>query len=621
MMDHVLQCKQYEHTQRHPPKSTFQTIEVLFTVTGQRLLHLFSRGDEFRDELFALSFPGLARLRVLAVVIARWAVGGIELSQARLWPAWFAKKANQPAGQSKPTRNQTRSVGNVANVLGRTPTLGIRTGIQHVRQDIGNEVRRTLVNLANMSNQLLFGSTHSNDWQRAHQEEVLSHRPGGKPFLISQENVIFLSCLPLCGAFLAGMLQLLWNRLAYSGVRLMPDESEHKNILLLNGLVLFIIACCASGIAASYMVLPGGPQFELMLALELYAVLMIGTIVLNSRGHFLTARLYTSIISLVFLAGYSLAMGSGTHFHYNLLISIMIEFFIFPYRHRHYMYAMVALGVLFFLAAATVFSNVPPLYHADSVTRERLQIVNSVLLAALTLALASYVRSVFQTAERYLAAEKEKSERLLLNILPASVAAKLRENPDAIADRFENCTVLFSDIVGFSELSRKLPAVEVVGLLNDIFSSFDDLADKHQLEKIKTIGDAYMVVGGLPEPHPEHAERVARFSLDMLEVVQRYREKNDYPIELRVGISSGHAVAGVIGKKKFVYDLWGDSVNTASRMESHGLPGRVQVTESTYALIRGKFQLEARGHIDVKGMGSIRSYLLLGETRLSESPA
>ena len=147
-------------------------------------------------------------------------------------------------------------------------------------------------------------------------------------------------------------------------------------------------------------------------------------------------------------------------------------------------------------------------------------------------------------------------------------------------------------------------------LLNEIFSKFDDLAEKHNLEKIKTIGDAYMVVGGLPEPNEKHAENVAQFALEMLDVIREYRQKSNIPLELRIGINSGAAVAGVIGKKKFIYDLWGDSVNTASRMESHGLPGQIQVSESTYTLIKDLFEFENRGRMEVKGLGLVQSYLL-----------
>ncbi|HNN81168.1 MAG TPA: adenylate/guanylate cyclase domain-containing protein, partial [Leptospiraceae bacterium] len=145
---------------------------------------------------------------------------------------------------------------------------------------------------------------------------------------------------------------------------------------------------------------------------------------------------------------------------------------------------------------------------------------------------------------------------------------------------------------------------------NEIFSRFDDLAEKYKLEKIKTIGDAYMVVGGLPEPDEDHAKKVASFALEMLEIINDYRKEKNIPIEVRIGINSGAAVAGVIGKKKFIYDLWGDSVNTASRMESHGVPGHIQVSESTYRHLKDLFQFKDRGVLEVKGLGAVQSYLL-----------
>jgi adenylate cyclase len=187
----------------------------------------------------------------------------------------------------------------------------------------------------------------------------------------------------------------------------------------------------------------------------------------------------------------------------------------------------------------------------------------------------------------------------------------LRDHSDTFADRYENCTILFSDFVGFTELTKTMPAVEIVSLLNEIFSEFDDLADKHGLEKIKTIGDSYMVVGGAPEPDNFHAENVASFALEILGIIEKYKIKYNLPLEIRVGINSGDAIAGVIGKKKFIYDLWGDSVNIASRMESYGVPGKIQVTEFTHSLLKGKFQFEEIKTLEVKGLGTIKSYMLL----------
>lgn len=208
--------------------------------------------------------------------------------------------------------------------------------------------------------------------------------------------------------------------------------------------------------------------------------------------------------------------------------------------------------------------------------------------------------------------EQEKSEKLLLNILPKPIADRLKKGARTIADNFSEVTVLFSDLVGFTEMCTGISAVELVEKLNDIFLAFDILAELHGLEKIKTIGDAYMLVGGLPTPRSDHAEAVADMAIDMFDAIERLNRQNNSNIRIRVGIHTGPVVAGVIGKNKFNYDLWGDAVNVASRMESHGVPGKIQVSEATYAKLKGKFDLEKRGIIEVKGKGEMTTYFLNG---------
>ncbi len=199
--------------------------------------------------------------------------------------------------------------------------------------------------------------------------------------------------------------------------------------------------------------------------------------------------------------------------------------------------------------------------------------------------------------------ERGRAENLLLNVLPKPIAERLKDGATVIVDSFPQVSVLFSDTVGFTKLSASISAEELVDLLNRTFSAFDALTDKHGLEKIKTIGDAYMVVGGVPLPLDDHAERIAEMALDMHSEVARLNSENKIQINIRVGIHAGPVVAGVIGVRKFSYDLWGDAVNTAARMESHGLPGLSQMTEEMYNVIGGlgKFEIEDRGIIDVKG--------------------
>ena len=209
--------------------------------------------------------------------------------------------------------------------------------------------------------------------------------------------------------------------------------------------------------------------------------------------------------------------------------------------------------------------------------------------------------------------ERDKSEGLLLNVLPQPIADRLKQGESTIADSFPGVTVLFADVVGFTPLSARVSATELVALLNQVFSVFDGLTDQHGLEKIKTIGDAYMVVGGLPSPGEDHAEVVAEMALGIQEALPRFNEEHGSSLRLRIGINSGPVVAGVIGTKKFIYDLWGDTVNTASRMESHGVEDHIQVTEETYRLLNDKYEFEERGVIDVKGKGDMSTYFLKGK--------
>lgn len=216
-------------------------------------------------------------------------------------------------------------------------------------------------------------------------------------------------------------------------------------------------------------------------------------------------------------------------------------------------------------------------------------------------------------SEARLREEQEKSDALLLSVLPRSIAARLKEEGKSIADGIVECTVLFSDLVGFTGLSQELGPRALVDLLNRMFSAFDALSEKHGLEKIKTIGDAYMVAGGVPEYKSDHASAIAKMALDMCSFIEQFSIDNNLALDVRIGIHSGPVVAGIIGTKKFSYDLWGDAVNMAARMESHGLAGKIQTTEATYLLLRRHFRLEERGDVEVKGKGTLRTYWLLGK--------
>ena len=241
---------------------------------------------------------------------------------------------------------------------------------------------------------------------------------------------------------------------------------------------------------------------------------------------------------------------------------------------------------------------------------------NAVLLRARISACLEKKRHRDQEMEvfRQLALAKENSERLLLNILPPSIADRLKAGEELIVDSFASVTVLFADIVGFSQLAARLSAGDLVRNLNNVFSRFDSLAARFGLEKIKTIGDAYMAAAGLPERCADHAQRAAEMALAMQDAILQFTRESGLALNIRVGLHSGPVIAGVIGKHKFSYDLWGDTVNIASRMESHGHPSAIQVTEATERLLRDNYLFVTRGRIAIKGQGELMSYLLVGRS-------
>lgn len=208
--------------------------------------------------------------------------------------------------------------------------------------------------------------------------------------------------------------------------------------------------------------------------------------------------------------------------------------------------------------------------------------------------------------------EQAKTEQLLLNILPRKIAQRLKAGEEHIADAFPNVSVLFADMVGFTAMSRTMKASDLVKVLSDLFSRFDLITEKHGLEKIKTIGDCYMLAGGVPEPSDDHAHAAIDAALDMCLALEEIRERTGGALRMRIGVHSGPIVAGVIGLRKFTYDLWGDTVNVASRMESTGEPGRIHVSVHTADLIRSQFKLESRGCIEVKILGAVETYFVNG---------
>jgi adenylate cyclase len=284
---------------------------------------------------------------------------------------------------------------------------------------------------------------------------------------------------------------------------------------------------------------------------------------------------------------------------------------------------VAAIGTLFFFTAhesipwflAFIALTVVSGLLDPSLSRRPAPIPDGVRLAFFVLnvigvALTAYL--LLQYAVRARDAAFARSEGLLLNVLPKAIADRLKRDPGVIAEAHDEVTVLFADVVDFTPFTERTAPARVVGVLDEIFSAFDALAVRHGAEKIKTIGDAYMVATGLPEPRPDHAEAMAEMALEMRDAFERVCRPLELELSIRIGMDSGSVVAGVIGRHKFIYDLWGDTVNTASRLESHGLPGAIQVSEAVYRRLCDRYDFDDRGEIEIKGKGRRRAYLLLG---------
>lgn len=271
-------------------------------------------------------------------------------------------------------------------------------------------------------------------------------------------------------------------------------------------------------------------------------------------------------------------------------------------------YALMVLGA----AAQDIFNGV---------AQQQVQLYSENILLVSSLAFIALRFFVIERDKAQAALEREqaRSEALLLNILPSPIAERLKDGQQNIADGYAEVTILFADLVGFTQLSTTLAPKQLVELLNRLFSRFDELSGQHGIEKIKTIGDAYMACAGVPITRLDHAEAIADMALDMRDAVDAHNREFGSKLQIRIGINTGPVVAGVIGLKKFIYDLWGDTVNLASRMESHGIPNCIQVSQATWEHLRGHYDFDARGAIEVKGIGHIEAYLLKGRKSDAQS--
>jgi class 3 adenylate cyclase len=407
----------------------------------------------------------------------------------------------------------------------------------------------------------------------------------------------------------------LWHRLVQIGVEPGQTGLQSRYIVLTNSCALLGVLFTLSYVPMTLL----SPSYLLTLAQLSYAPSYLPALWFNHRRRPQLATAWMLCASQGLIVLQVLVSGPALGIQSFFLLHAVLPFLLYPPQHTRAMLLTSGTGLTGYLLLTVLGDALPRL--GPVTPPQVLQLLVPTMYGGLYASMAAcgyYARRVTLAAEAEMERQFQRSEELLLNILPLPIAERLKQTPGTIADAFGEVTVLFADIVGFTKLSARLPPERIVSLLNRLFSAFDDLAERHQLEKIKTIGDAYMVAGGLPTGRADHAEAIAEMALGMLEALERFRRETGEEVSVRIGVHSGPAVAGVIGKKKFIYDLWGDTVNTASRMESHGMPGTIQVSESTFQLLAPKYRLRPRGIIEVKGKGEMATYFLEGRAMDSE---
>lgn len=407
----------------------------------------------------------------------------------------------------------------------------------------------------------------------------------------------------------------LWSRLAAQEARGYEDDIDLEDRFYAVGTYGYVVGLLihAALIPLFYIL-----DRDFLAGFNVFSVLVfVGCIWLNRRHEMIAAFILCTVEVCVHAILATLILGVETGFFLFLLLQSAIAILgpMRELRMRIFSCASFAALAVALVAYALVEGPSRPLANEWAAM---FMVANTLsVILALAMMLYAYDRAV-KAAESALQLEHGRSEALLDNILPPEVSTRLKQGEEPIADSYAEVTVLFADIVGFTERSARMPPEQLIKLLNTAFTRFDHLVDRHGLEKIKTIGDAYMVVGGLPNPREDHARAVADLALEMVHACEAISKETGEPLNVRIGINSGPVVAGVIGESKFAYDLWGDVVNTASRMESHGEPGRIQVTRETRDLLSAEYIFEAREEIDIKGKGPMTAYFLTG--RATDGP-
>jgi adenylate cyclase len=385
-----------------------------------------------------------------------------------------------------------------------------------------------------------------------------------------------------------------------------------RQLMIVNTMAL-LIAIFSAVYAALFAVYDAQAYLSLVV-INLLLVAVMVVIPLTHRLGEIAAPAIIAFVEYIALFFFIRSMGRDAGVQLNYIIGAAVPFMIFGREHMRLVVVVIVMGLILHLAAWFLFPAgraalaMPPgllanLYFSSAATTFCI--------------IALIVGYAFSLADR----ARAEANALLANILPDAIAARLKDNPgEPIADSIPEASILFTDLVGFTTLALRLGVERTVAMLDEIVTEFDRLAAAHGAEKIKTIGDGYMAVAGVSEPAPDHQARLARMALALPGVVERLSETHDVDLKLRIGIASGPVMAGVIGTDKFSYDVWGETVNLASRLESHGLPGEVQVSGPVCRALEGEFVCEPRGKIEVKGVGPVETFLLKGSKAPGAGP-
>ena len=398
-----------------------------------------------------------------------------------------------------------------------------------------------------------------------------------------------------------------------AGIGARPNEDEDSRLRRMVFIWASLAGVPSLAIYCAVFIFLGAPLVAAIMFAYM-AIVLIDLIAFGMTGRgfglfllFLTlSPMIASLLLVIILGG---LMASAMHVVWGLLTPLGALVVYGPKAATRCFVAYVGvLGLGVFLS----YNTAEPINVLDPRGISALMGLNIIGVSAFAFAILHYFVRERDLALSLLRSERERSEALLLNILPKDIVSILKRESRTIADQFDGASILFADVVDFTPMSEQMSPTELVDLLNEIFSHFDTLVEKYDVEKIKTIGDCYMVASGVPRPRPDHAQVLAHLALEMREFVNR-RTFGEHKISLRIGINSGPVVAGVIGRKKFIYDLWGDAVNTASRMESHGSEGMIQITRATYELIKSDFVCKRRGTVYVKGKGEMEAWQIYSE--------